>query len=215
MAEKLSFLSTVLDKYSQMKETGRLLVGIAGPPASGKSYWAERLPNLVNERLGGEVATHFAMDGYHFYDKDLHRKGTYPYKGSHFTFDVQAFIEKLIEIKELMGEVKCPIFDRSIDEPVQGRQVISAHHKIVFVEGNYLLSKVYPWCTIKYLLCYSIYIKVDPDIQFKRLMDRHKSLGKNENEALEKIHRTDWLNTLEIEKDMDRANHIFIPNSNE
>lgn len=211
MDESPPFLKAILDKFQQVSPNQRFLIGLAGPPASGKSWWAERLAQLVNEHLGEKIATSFAMDAYHLYDEDLHQKGLYPFKGSHFTFDVAAFITKLIEIREAEGAVKCPIFDRSIDEPVQDKKVILANHRMVFVEGNYLLSRVFPWNAIRYLLDYSVFIEVDEEVQFKRLMERHLAIGRDEAEARAKIQRTDWVNSLEIRRDKDRAGCTFLP----
>ncbi|NEU34805.1 nucleoside/nucleotide kinase family protein, partial [bacterium LRH843] len=43
--------------------TPRLLVAVAGPPASGKTTLAERLAEMLCE--GGHEARHVPMDGFH------------------------------------------------------------------------------------------------------------------------------------------------------
>ena len=48
-------------------ETGRSLVAVAGPPASGKSTLAEGLVERLNAERPG-VAALLPMDGYHFDD---------------------------------------------------------------------------------------------------------------------------------------------------
>ena len=154
------------------------------------------------------------MDGYHFYDADLRKKGLHPHKGAHFTFDVQRFIEKLVEIKESPSMVSCPIFDRSIEDPVEDVNQILPSHRMVFVEGNYLLSRMYPWITIKHILDTSVFVQVDPKIQLQRLVARHQRGGKSRKEAEDKAYRTDLPNSELILRDQDRAEFEVFPEAN-
>ncbi|MCI4667310.1 MAG: nucleoside/nucleotide kinase family protein [Bacteroidia bacterium] len=208
------FLPQLIENFQASGPNSRYLIGICGPPASGKSWLSTRLSESIKHAIGENISTAFAMDAYHFYEKDLQEKGLTPFKGSPFTFDAPAFIDKLIEIKEKPGEIFCPIFDRSIDEPVQNALRILPEQRIVVVEGNYLLTRVFPWNTIKYLLDMTIFLDVNADIQQNRLIQRHMALGKSETEAHEKIKRTDAINTELIRKEKDRADIIFIPKAN-
>ena len=83
------------------------------------------------------------MDGFHLYNDDLHSKGIYDHKGAHFTFDVKKFILKLMEIKESSGDILCPIYDRQgIDNRIEDAHPIKANHRMVIVDGNYLLLSI-------------------------------------------------------------------------
>lgn len=208
------FLPAILEQFSQTTSEQRFLVGIVGAPASGKSYLAERLPYIVNQEMGKEIASSLAMDGYHLYNKELYARGMYPHKGSHFTFDVQSFIEKLIELKESSQEVSCPIYDRRLHDPTAAGHRILTSHRMVFVEGNYLLSSVFPWSAIKYLLDVSVFVEVDPTVQFQRLVDRHMRSGNSRAEAEAKAHRTDLPNSDLIRQDKDRADFVHVPEAN-
>lgn len=209
MKNEFPFLKALLKKDKQTNSRHRFLVGIIGPPASGKSTLAEKLPGVINQQLGQKVATHFNMDGYHFHNDQLFKKGIHPHKGAHFTFDVQAFIEKLVEIKEVHQDVLCPIYDRSLHNPTPDAHTIKATDRIVIVEGNYLLLSVFPWIGIRFILNYSIFLTIDESTQFQRLMDRHTSTGKTAPEAEAKIYRTDLPNSTLILKDIDRADFVY------
>ena len=215
MKSNYPFLSEILEKYNRQRDRYRFLVGIVGAPAAGKSYLAERLPTYFNQSLGTETATHFNMDAYHRYDAELYAKGIYDHKGAHFTFDVEGFIAKLIEIKEKPEKVLCPIYDRSRShDPIQDAHAILPQHRAVFVEGNYLLSTVHPWISIRHILDYCIFVEVDEAIQIPRLLDRHISSGKNPEEAERKVYRTDIPNAHLIRQGKSRADYVYQPEVN-
>ncbi|MEM7368874.1 MAG: nucleoside/nucleotide kinase family protein [Bacteroidota bacterium] len=214
MKTEFPFLPAVLQKFSNTDRASRFLVGIVGAPASGKSYLSEVLPPIVNAHFGQEIATSMAMDGYHYYNEQLREKGIFPHKGSHFTFDVQAFTEKLVELKESRNPVSCPIYDRSIHDPTPDANVILPSHRLVFVEGNYLLSRVFPWITLRFLLDVCIFVEVEAEVQFQRLLTRHMAGGQSEQEAAAKARRTDLPNTELVVQDKHRADHVFFPVAN-
>ncbi len=128
------------------------MVGIVGVPGSGKSTLTERLPAALDKNLGVEVSTQFNLDGYHYYNDELQKRGIYPDKGAHFTFDGNKFIKKLVEIRENQGDIFCPLYDRQLHNPIPDAHVIARAHRIVFVEGNYLLLTIHPWVDIKAIL---------------------------------------------------------------
>lgn len=206
------FLSELLEIHKKSDPKYRFIVGIVGAPASGKSTLAEQLSSTLNTRLKQEISTHFNMDGYHYYNDELYQRGIYAHKGAHFTFNAEKFITKLIKIKEHTGKVLCPIYDRmGVDNPIEDVHEIKVQHKIVVVEGNYLLLSVFPWITIRDILNYCICLEVDRDIQIKRLLKRHIEGGKSESQARNKIELTDLPNGELILKDKDRADYIFRP----
>jgi pantothenate kinase len=214
MNDTYPFLIPLLKKYARSESPHRFLVGIVGPPASGKSFLAELLAGKINEQIGENIATYFNMDGYHLFNSELHRRGIHPHKGCIFTFDVEKFTEKLVEIKESPAEVFCSIYDRSLHDPTPDGHLIGAQHRVVFVEGNYLLSRVFPWTGLRFMFDYSIFLEVDPEIQFQRLLERHISSGKSPAEAENKAIRTDLPNSALIRRDKDRADFVFWPQAN-
>ena len=67
---------------------GRVLIGIAGAPGSGKTTLAQ----VLTSRLGGFPAVaHVPMDGFHLADVELARLGRADRKGAPDTFDVDGY----------------------------------------------------------------------------------------------------------------------------
>ena len=208
------FFREILNRYQNYSSSHRFLIAVVGSPGSGKSYLAERLPSELNELLDRSVATSFAMDAYHLHNDILQAQGILPHKGCHFTFDVEAFSKILLDIKEKLLNINCPIYDRSLHNPTPNAKIISASHRIVVVEGNYLLLDIHPWQLLKHLFNYTIFIEVDDLIQYERLLARHTASGKSKKEAVAKISRTDLPNGKLIERSKHRADQILRPLAN-
>src|ERR1700741_2918963 len=108
----------------------RALLGLAGPPAAGKSTLARRLVTGVDERLGAGTAAYAPMDGFPLANAQLDRLrgrgargrpaglGLGDRKGAPETFAVDGYAPLL---RRLRGEreraVYAPDFDRALDEP--------------------------------------------------------------------------------------------------
>ncbi|MDH3649069.1 MAG: hypothetical protein OEQ53_05260 [Saprospiraceae bacterium] len=213
MISDYPFLPSILAGLEQFSNK-RVLIGIVGPPASGKSYLVKKIVLEVNQDLGEDVATYFSMDGYHYHNDFLHERGMYVHKGAHFTFDAEGFIQKLVEIKEFDGAVNSPIYDRSLHNPTPDGDLIKETHRMVFVEGNYLMTTIYPWIIIKYLLDYSVFLEVELQVQIDRLMMRHMASGKSRQEAADKIARTDLPNSALILESKQRTDYVLKPQAN-
>ncbi|PWJ18024.1 nucleoside/nucleotide kinase family protein [Jannaschia seohaensis] len=120
----------------------RVVVALAGPPASGKSTLAETLA----ERTGGAV---LPMDGFHLDDRILGPRGLLPRKGAPETFDLGGFARTVAALRA--GEdVYHPIFDRSREIAIAGAGHIPAQTRVVVVEGNWLLLDAPGWRDIEW-----------------------------------------------------------------
>ncbi|MDH3243015.1 MAG: hypothetical protein OEM26_00240 [Saprospiraceae bacterium] len=214
MSQSVPFLDELLQRFHALNENRRFLVGLIGPPGSGKSYWAEELIRQIRMDLGSDAADGLGMDGYHMHNDQLIQKGLYPFKGSHFTFEAARFVQKVKELMPLDRKVSVPIYDRSLHNPTPNGKLISRSSRIVVLEGNYLLTRISPWDQIRNMLDYSVYIEVQEDIQYERLMERHTLTGKSTEEARYKIIRTDWPNSELIVQSRDLADFIFRPAAN-
>ena len=64
----------------------RFVVGVAGPPAAGKSTFASELKAALGSR-----AAELGMDAFHFDDAILEARGDRSRKGAPHTFDVEAY----------------------------------------------------------------------------------------------------------------------------
>jgi pantothenate kinase len=123
----------------------RIIVAIAGAPASGKSTIAAALEQHLDAVEPGSAAL-LPMDGYHYDDEVLVPRGWRPRKGAPHTFDVGGYASSLRRLKA--GDepsVAVPRFDRDIEIARAGAIIIEPSARLIITEGNWLLLEDEPW----------------------------------------------------------------------
>jgi pantothenate kinase len=124
-------------------------IGVAGGPGSGKSTVAQEVAdrlNALHSKEGNDdddVAIVIGMDGWHWSQHDLieqYGEEAMKRRGAPWTFDVESMCHDVSRAKE-DGEADLPEYSRAISNPVFGGTKLSRSHKIVFVEGLYVLMK--------------------------------------------------------------------------
>ncbi|MGU3399308.1 nucleoside/nucleotide kinase family protein [Brucellaceae bacterium D45D] len=154
----------------------RLIVAIAGPPGSGKSTIADYLCNEINK--GADCpAIIVPMDGFHIDDIILDQRGLKSRKGSPPTFDCAGFAALLERLKAAQEEVFIPIFDRSLELSRAAASVVTPQHRILLVEGNYLLLDEEPWSRLGALFDIKVALDVPLPVLERRLVDRWLHFG--------------------------------------
>jgi pantothenate kinase len=173
--------NSLVDRARVMSRSGgRVLLGITGPPASGKSTLAVRVAAAV-----GDTAVVVPMDGYHLHDDELARLGLSDRKGAPETFDVAGYAALLRRLRsETDHAVYVPEFDRSREESVAGAIGVHPWHRLVITEGNYLLLDSPGWTGVLPLLDETWYVEVDDDLRRERLVERHIANGRSPDDAL-------------------------------
>lgn len=183
--------------------TKRTIVGIAGPPASGKSTTA----SILAEQLSAPVVP---MDGFHLSDRLLIEDGLVGRKGSPETFDVDGFVAQLDRLKARGQTVYCPNFDRSRSENSIGSDIrVGPDADLVIVEGNYLLLDEPGWSSIRQMLTLSVFVELDNLVRLKRLAVRHVATGKSLAEAWSFIRQSDEPNARRIESSKQYADLLL------
>lgn len=177
------------------------LVGLAGPPASGKSTLAERWA----ARRGGVV---LPMDGFHLDDRILVPRGLRPRKGAPETFDVAGFIATLARIRAA-ERVFAPLFDRSLELSRAAAVEISPGLPLVVVEGNWLLHDAGGWQAVRPLLDVCIYLDVPEATLRHRLRDRWRGFGLTEQEVEAKVEGNDLPNARLARDSRARADRVL------
>lgn len=202
----------------------RLIVAIAGAPASGKSTLAQWLCRELNLRLSPnpsvpvDIAVVIPMDGYHFDNAIIDAVGLLQRKGSPETFDVSGFSNTLQRIRQLpyksatektpsdlASGIAVPVFDRKLDLARAGAEMIKLQHGIVLVEGNYLLLNEMPWSQLKPLFDLSIFLQVPMNVLEQRLIARWLAHDHSEEEARDRAAGNDLPNARRVLENSEQA----------
>ena len=174
----------------------RTLVGLAGPPAAGKSWLAEHLvESLVS---GGYSACILPMDGFHLDNSILEARGLLPRKGSPATFDVLGFIELVKRAKQTKADLFVPIFDRRLDRSINAGALIPQNTQFVIVEGNYLFLDEEPWSQLFELFDQRVALTADFETLKTRLIQRWLEHGHTQLEATERAMANDIPNAKTV-----------------
>lgn len=200
----------VLAAYRK-RGNGRFLLGITGIPAAGKSTLAANLAKAINRQAVQDIAIVVPMDGFHYHNDILRKKNLLPLKGIPETFDGEGFVAL---VKRLAGEqeavIVCPAYDRRLHNPVPDGIRVGPGHKIIVIEGNYLLLDSEPWCELAALLHETWFIDTPTDVTRGRLIRRHSRSGRTVAEAVRKIESTDRPNAELIKRSRSRADKVIM-----
>ena len=182
------------------------IVGIVGPPGSGKTTVAQDLPAHL-------TVPHCVvpMDGFHYPQDTLRAMGRRDRMGAPDTFDTQALADLLARVKNRTEPVVFPEFDRTIEEPIPGSITVMPEDQLVVLEGNYLLVDDADWAPIGELLDLCIYVDIPEDLRLSRLTKRHVDFGKSLSDATEWVARVDQANARVIEATKGRASAWYQP----
>ncbi len=191
-------------------EGRRVIIGIAGMPAAGKTTLATALV----ERLAGgpqwadSPVAYVPMDGFHLADVELDRLGLREVKGAPQTFDVGGYAALLRRIAD--GEtVWAPAFERQLEQPIAQSLPITPRTRVVITEGNYLLLPEAPWRAARSVLSEAWYVRVDEATRMRRLIWRHVEFGKSPVAARQWVLRTDEPNAALVGPTVQAANLVI------
>ncbi|MCC5882204.1 MAG: nucleoside triphosphate hydrolase [Halomonas sp.] len=178
----------------------RFIVALAGPPGAGKSFLSEWLCRELNERQGG-ISAVVPMDGYHLDNAILEPLGQLPIKGAPETFDPEGLKHDLERIRRADKTVAVPVFDRPLDLARAGGRLITLAHRIVIVEGNYLLLDRDPWRDLRPLFDMTLFLEVADEVLEARLIQRWLGMGQDHESAIDKARLKDMLNARLIKRE--------------
>lgn len=173
------------------------LLGITGAPGAGKSTLAAAL-----------AATHgvvvVPMDGFHYADVELVRRGLRERKGAPETFDAPGYAALLARVRAGEADLVAPAFDRTLEQPVSGAIAVPSTGLVV-TEGNYLLLDEPRWAAVRAQLDVVWHVHVDEALRQERLVARHVAFGKTPDQARSWVARIDQPNAALVEAAAHRA----------
>lgn len=182
-------------------DAARFMIGIAGPPAAGKSTTAAALVEAI--RAAGQSATAIPMDGFHYDDAVLDQIGLRKRKGSPPTFDVAGFRVLLERLKAQEDNVAIPHFDRSLELSRAAAELVPSTTRFLVIEGNYLLLDEAPWKDLRPLFDLTVFIDVPIDELDRRLVARWDHFGRERQDA------RNWIDS----NDMPNIRHVLVAGS--
>jgi pantothenate kinase len=195
----------------------RLMVSVAGPPGSGKTAFATILVAVANAEADDKLGVLVGLDGWHYPKSYLathiiqwggERIALRSIKGAPETFDADAAYNCLSEIRG-GGQVNYPVYSRRSHEPIVGRGTIDSSHRLVVVEGNYLLLGEDPWSRFRQLFDVRVFISANPETLVEGLRERHLRGGKTLAETERQIRLVDLPNARRVASSVAYA-HVIV-----
>jgi pantothenate kinase len=138
-----------IGKNQQPSSSSQYWVAIAGGPGSGKTTTANAVADLLNQKYTKDenCCIVLPMDGFHYSKQKLQEldppdgENYLKRRGAPWTMDADRCCELLTQAKE-QGQGELPSYSREISDPVPGGVQLLPEHKIVLVEGLYLLGNI-------------------------------------------------------------------------
>lgn len=203
--------ASILPLVAATTSSTRAIVAIAGPPGSGKSTLLSKLVLKLQEQIEDSKVASIPMDGFHLDNELLDGDGTRAVKGAPHTFDVGGLQSMIQRIHAGESPVYGPEFDRAMDMSRNCAIRIEQRHRLVLIEGNYLLLSQPGWMDLAEYFALTISIDVPSDVLRERLISRWLQLGLSEKEALDKALGNDIPNAKTVVEKSIAADLIYQP----
>ncbi|CAH9093666.1 unnamed protein product [Cuscuta europaea] len=200
------------------------IVGLAGPPGAGKStlasevvkrvnmLWPQKACSFDSQVETPEAAIVLPMDGFHLYRHQLDAMEdpdeAHARRGAPWTFEPELLLMCLKALKD-QGSIYAPSFDHGVGDPVENDIFVNVHHKVVIVEGNYLLLEEGVWNEISSIFDEKWFIDVDIEKAMQRVLKRHIGTGKPPDVAQWRIEYNDRPNAELILKSKKNADLVI------
>lgn len=190
------------------------MVGVVGIPGSGKSTSC----SVLTDCLADQGSLLMPVDGYHYSIAELWEEFSTKNpddaiyrRGAADTFDVKSLQQALERIR--FGDdaqVRVPGFDHARGDPEPDAHTFDRqHHRVVIVEGLYLLHDQDGWESIKNYLDLTIFVDADVDTCVDRLKIRNQCIpGYTPEEIHLRCDVVDRVNAMAVDQSRQHADLI-------
>lgn len=165
----------------------RVIVGIAGAAASGKSTTSHLLARVLTASLGVPAAV-LSMDAYHLCNAELDRLGLRSEKGRPATIDSAALLRDVARLRNASSSatgapcIYVPDYDRAeTHDPIAGALRIDASVRVVLVEGLYISrgeregEDTSVWAALRACCDATVYLEVGEELARERIVARRSA----------------------------------------
>ncbi|KZT64032.1 P-loop containing nucleoside triphosphate hydrolase protein [Daedalea quercina L-15889] len=190
----------ILQRLPATPSRARILIGLAGVPASGKSTLAQLIVDHVNRMSRHEhasesdrdIAVLIGLDGWHLSRAQLDAmpdpKLAHDRRGAHWTFDGEAYVDFVRALRRPHPDpaataedesdvIHAPSFDHTVKDPTPRAVAVYPYHRVVLIEGLYGFLGVPPWREAAEMLDERWWLDVSEQEAERRLVARHVRSG--------------------------------------
>lgn len=116
------------------------IIAIAGSVAVGKSTVARLLKELLGRTHGHPKVELVTTDGFLYPNAELKRRGLLDRKGFPATYDTQALLHFVVDVKSGLPEVTAPVYSHTIYDIVPDQRITVRRPDILILEGLNVLQ---------------------------------------------------------------------------
>jgi len=200
---------------------GRVLIALAGGPGSGKTTAAAgvaaRLAALVRPgpgapRSGAAPAVVLPMDGFHYTRSQLDAfpdpAAAHARRGAPWTFDVASFAAAVAAAAVPGASLDAPSFDHGAGDPLEGGVAVRPWHRVVLVEGNYVLCPDGGWEAVGDAAAERWFLGCPLEAAMARVAARQRRQGRAAEVVAARIAENDRPNAILVNACIGRADVV-------
>lgn len=177
-------------KRWEMNGRRRVVAGIGGFPASGKTTFAKAISRSINDFYHADVAIHLPMDGFHFSNEKLRAEGLESIKGDLATFDVESYVRTVLRYTQ---DANLPLFApdyvREKHDVLENAIEIRPEIHILITEGIYVGFPAAGWEKLKPLLDILFYLNTSPEQCADRIVVRSLDAGRSQERIAQQVEK--------------------------
>lgn len=206
----------ILDRIQELLDHSdpghRVIIGISGPPAAGKSTLAQDIQWKL--RLQSVDAVIAQADAFRFSPKVLNELDARDRRDHPSTFDVEGYVHLLTRLKNDADKtVYLPGYSTRYDHGVVGDIVATPETRVVIAEGDYLGFDGHGWDQVRILIDELHYLEGDIDVLHRRLLGKQLGKGKNRREADNWVTKVGLPNIFLVKNTEGNADHLISSNN--